>query len=299
MTDADKKLKEREGKKRRNIKRLLFLLILALIPVSTLFFFGGDRSRWYEYQFDYIKDDLEALMLALKSYYRKENRYPTNDEGMAVLPQYSKPVDSSCLSDNRTPKSSAVGPLSRWEVPYVYENRRGIDPEKFADSPVEKEHAERYSLKVDNGIYVYSSGGYELSKDYDLHAKYRYFLKWGPLALLAYFLTIYIVVSKRWKPSTEGMTALEMRKRSAKIAGKCILVFLSLIFTFFLLVVDCGPISLPREKRPQYTKTYRALLGKYKDRGVIKEETYKTLLETLKKEHIALDVLYEWDATND
>lgn len=46
--------------------------------------------------------------------------------------------------------------LSPWLIPYVYENRNGVDPEKFQDSPADSDSGRRYSVRVDDGIYVYS-----------------------------------------------------------------------------------------------------------------------------------------------
>ena len=60
-----------------------------------------------------------------------------------------------------------AGVMTPWMLPYVYENRAGLDPAKFQGSPADTDRARRYSVRVADGVYVYSVGAQCYAADYD------------------------------------------------------------------------------------------------------------------------------------
>ena len=59
-----------------------------------------------------------------------------------------------------------AGVLSPWQMPYVYENRNESPRDIFTDSPVDNYGAERYSVKIDDGVYLWSVGAQNYSGKY-------------------------------------------------------------------------------------------------------------------------------------
>jgi hypothetical protein len=102
---------------------------------------------------------------------RKRGRLPQdanefNDALGGPLPEFwfSGPYDRieaeiAIAADGTVFPITAAGVLSPWLVPYVYENRRGVPPAAFDGSPVDGDWWGRYSLKVDDGVYVACVGG--------------------------------------------------------------------------------------------------------------------------------------------
>jgi len=69
---------------------------------------------------------------------------------------------------------SDAGILTPWTDPYIYENRTKGDQKRFGHSIVSSDKHRRFSIKVDNGIYVCSVGAYYRTKDYDSQLWERY-----------------------------------------------------------------------------------------------------------------------------
>jgi len=287
---------------RKAVRWLLFLLLWLSLAFASYITFKPEyeyKPGWYENHFDKIHKDLNKVRSALTEFRKRHGRYPSNDEGLIAVKDLSKPVDPEDITlrvslSRRYPSNellkSAAGPLSAWEVPFVYENRRGIDPEKFAHSPVEEDHAGRYSLEVDDGIYIYSVGGWELSREYDGFLTKMYLEIWGTRSLFLVLLIIYLIFSYR----SRAKKVQQIWFTATKVAAKILLLLLSFFTGMASGSVTCYIMMyFDREKRPNLTAKYCTLLEKYKERGIIKEEAYQTLLETLKQEQKALDEIRE------
>jgi len=228
------------------------ILIAATAGVGAFLAAGyghdGRGMSWLDEHLAFIRKQLEGLKDSLRLYKEAHGRYPTNDEGLAVLDTFEsrfktrfalpkqemrgayggllggsgfwpreleiclevfrirnerspetadeffstcriqpsqalslKGLDLSRLGDewsvydlemaidrnNNLYVLTPGGVVSPWHIPYVYENRNGLDAALFADSPANDDGRRRYSVEVDDGIYVYSVGGQSYAEEYD------------------------------------------------------------------------------------------------------------------------------------
>jgi type II secretory pathway pseudopilin PulG len=79
---------------------------------------------------------------------------PDSSENMTAVP-----MEIAIGADDNIFLLSPAGVLSPWLTPYGYENRNGLDASKFTDSPANSDSRQRYSIRVDDGIFIYSVGG--------------------------------------------------------------------------------------------------------------------------------------------
>lgn len=161
------------------------------------------------------------------------------------------------------------GVLSPWYVPYVYENRRGHDAMAFRESPVNCDKNGEYSVRVDEGVYVYSVGGQVLVEE--LYAKWRLYtwVRVGGAALLVVALAYLIVLVIRSKVTIpSGLAAVIL----ACITG-LILVYAT---------AKWYPIRSPfSERRARVASRCKEVLTQYHARGITSDETYAKALESI------------------
>ncbi len=194
------------------------------------------------------------------------------------LAQQQKETESLYLTADRPGVEIALGKrdvilvfrdglaCSPWGIPYVYENRNGLAASAFAGSPATDPDG-RYSLKVDDGIYLCS-----------ISAK-------GPARELA---------------------ALEARKSIRQVTGWVMIGLSVVILLWWTFRVYPGPglggwvamlISLPvgagttvghtcysmsalfSYRDPATIAAQQELLAKYRDAGVITDATYRRAIE--------------------
>ncbi|MEI7834832.1 MAG: hypothetical protein WCK05_00300, partial [Planctomycetota bacterium] len=159
---------------------------------------------------------------------------------------------------------SPAGVVSPWLIPYVYENRRGCDAKAFADSPADKDIRRRYSVQVDEGVYVSCVGGESVAADYD--RRWRHWICWkilgGSLMAGAFtFLALLVRVS--------------LRKTAAGIVGGFLLL-LSSASTGVVFQVTCYAMLPPFSRRSFAIVSRRMeLLEKHRAAGVINAATYE------------------------
>lgn len=164
--------------------------------------------------------------------------------------------------------------LSPWRVPYVYENRRDAPAAAFAESPAEEGLDERYAVRVDDDIYVWSAGG----RMYGDELRSRVWKRRG-LWLLGVGLLAVAVGGAVW---------LTLRSRRRRLAG--------LLGAAALAVGGAGGgladaahsvtcyIMAPlfSRDRKEIVERRRELLNRYCDSGVLSQEAYQRALRTLK-----------------
>ena len=130
---------------------------------------SGDRFFWLQVR-DHIAKwraehgsaptDIEQLSLATRFTFGQAPFEQDNDTGAECAE-----VAVGC--GNNLFVITEAGVLSPWMLPYVYENRNGLDPSKFQGSPADADRERRYSVRVDDGVYVYSMGAQCFSERYD------------------------------------------------------------------------------------------------------------------------------------
>ncbi|MCE5277428.1 MAG: hypothetical protein LLG03_05305 [Planctomycetaceae bacterium] len=172
-------------------------------------------------------------------------------------------------NDNLIPLGRG-GAFSPWMTPHVYENRHGLNSEKFRDSPASGDWWGHYSIKVDKDIYVYSIGG-------ELYSQRLHWAWWtyhGPriagAAMLIAAIAILIVRVKRGAAKMVlGMVAL-----TASVGAGTAVTFVGHVLCYAMM-----PAFSRRD--PEMIDRQRALLTTYRQRGVLGEAAYKTALEAL------------------
>ena len=160
-----------------------------------------------------------------------------------------------------------AGVYTPWELPYVYENRSGHSASAFAGSGVEDDPDHQYSIRVDEGVYVWSVGGREWVKQcraaqWDQHAP-----KYYAAGLLGVSVLLLIrIAALRAKAGLLGLGVLVCScvlgaGLAAPACARC--VVMKPLFT------RRPPSVVARQKR---------LLAKYHAAGVIGDEAYREAL---------------------
>ena len=164
-----------------------------------------------------------------------------------------------------------AGVLTPWQMPYVYENRHDMPGTLFADSPAENYGAGRYSVKIDDGVYVWSVVAKEYSDEYRVSwFKYVTSLCAGAgLLILAVGLIWRKVRGRARIPAAVGLVI-------GAVAGPI------LIFWMIALTTPYGHLRpIFDDRDPAMVSRRRELLDKYRAAGTISDETYVKNIESL------------------
>jgi hypothetical protein len=164
-----------------------------------------------------------------------------------------------------------TGAMTGWLVPFVYENRTGLDPALFADSPANGRKSDRYSARVDDGIYVYALGGQLYSRDYDA----RWWEYHGPRMAGGGLLLL----------SLGALVVLWRSSRKAAIAGAVIALGAGGLGTLAGSTYATWYVMVPLFGRrdAQMVAQQKELLDKYRSRGIIGDATHQKALAALDK----------------
>jgi hypothetical protein len=121
---------------------------------------GGLLSRHHE--------QLSAIATRLRSYNKQHGHYPSSSEGLCAVESISKsPKVWDGVYDPLRYSPRHYGQLfTVWSEPFIYENRSGLPHSSFSRSAADEDAGGRYSIKVDNGIYVWSVAGKRCDESY-------------------------------------------------------------------------------------------------------------------------------------
>jgi hypothetical protein len=160
---------------------------------------------------------------------------------------------------------NSAGVLSPWLLPDIYENRAGLKPELFADSPANRDSQRRYCVQVDDGVFLYCIGGEELAAACDAAWWKCYTPVFGGAALL-----LGVVIALVW---------LIRRGRITYIAGTVVLgaaVGAGLVVGGITNGATCY-VSVPilAQRGPKQTAQQIQLLEKYHARGILGDAAYE------------------------
>ena len=319
-------------------KVCLFILIGATAGFGTFLACGyGQDDRGitgYDWELSIIAHQLADLEEMLGEYRKTHGRYPTNDEGLAVLdtfaarfavpserdpagdwPRYAEygrffwQASQDCIRryreetghvprnheeliaaqgsvpDRHAPPavfraelavgrqdniflSTPAGALSPYRLPYVYENRSGLPPDAFADSPA-NDGDKRYAVEVDEGIYISAVGGRELAKG----ARDAWWEYQTPRFVGAGMIVLAVVMS----------LAMVRPKRLLRAAGAVMLGTAALgAIADRLGTASCYiPGEMFAFRSPELVSQQKELLRKYHAAGVINDATYARSLEAI------------------
>ncbi len=162
---------------------------------------------------------------------------------------------------------SPAGVLTPWMVPYVSENRAGLDASIFADSPANGDGQGQYSIRVDDGVYVYAIGGIGYARAYnEMWWEYRIPRIWGfgLLGMAAVCLSILVFLSWRAGLAAVGVGATGLVLALPMTATSCYVV-----------------APLFSQRSPEMITTQRRLLEKHHSKGVISDATYQKAISAL------------------
>ncbi len=222
--------------------------------------------------------------LALSDFRRTHGRAPKNaDEfrsAFLVLGSSLQPserdeyepveVEIAITSSDGVFMVSPAGLLSPLQIPYMYENRNGLDASLFADSPVGRDSDGRYSVHVDKGVYVYSVGGLHYAELIDKSRARRV-----RIALLLAALLVASTALLIWAARVKG----------GIIALAAMLGIGSL--GYFASQVSCYVMSsLFRYRDPKIVVRQKELLEKQHASGIISDQTYERVLASLEPQKL-------------
>jgi len=165
---------------------------------------------------------------------------------------------------------SSAGVLSPWFIPYVYENRRGLDPARFRDSPAEEDGERRYSVAVDDGVYVYSVGAQEYAAKLDRLWWRDNWPRFAGVGLLLAAVVMLVVFLRRVRWGRKAALAV-----TVAAAGAGAFVGTAARVTCYIM----APLFYRRD--PQMLARRRELLERYRRRGVIGQEAYEKALSAM------------------
>ncbi len=162
----------------------------------------------------------------------------------------------------------SAGVLTPWQVPYVYENRTGATKAAFADSPVDDYLADRYSIKIDEGVYVWSVGAIQYAEEsHELWLK-SFMIRCGGAGLIGLALVLIL-----WLMRGLGKAPLAMGLMISALAGAASTgVQRTMCYVMLPVFSRRDPAMISRRVE---------LLDKYRAAGVISDETYDKSLESM------------------
>ncbi|MCE5277425.1 MAG: hypothetical protein ABFD92_14225 [Planctomycetaceae bacterium] len=222
----------------------------------------------------------ESSQRNLKEYHQRSGHVPRTarewndvsriycvEDTPSLFPQTTYVVTDG---DNLMPVSTTAI-FTPWMVPYLYENRQGLSEEKFRDSPVAADRWGHYSIKVDDGIYVYSIGGQIYSQGlHDAWWNHHGPRMVGVGIVSAALILLLVMVARRKMGVIAGIVAFigsVGAGAGATVLGQATCYEASAAFSGM--------------RQPAMIDRQRELLAMYRKNGVLGEAAYRTAVEAL------------------
>lgn len=255
---------------------------------------------WYNGHFRTMREHLQTITQELKVYLSRNGKYPDNNEGLAALTEFRaklagdrydlpepmgklpKEYNERRSGSSREMVAYGAGILSPWFEPFIYENRTGLDEKLFADSPATLDTGRNYSVKVDEGIYIYSAGTMLFYQKY----KWLMIEMWSVQIIFFSLLILFIVLFAKSKgPDNKSLskTPIKGAKAAVKAAGGILLILLSLGVSQINVVTCYVMGSFGLYRRPEMIAEYNKLLEKYYQKGVINQATYDKVKKAMEE----------------
>ena len=263
----------------------------------------GDKDRSMNlrnipYRIAKNKEQLNGIAGYLHNCYKSKGRYPTNDEGLTALAERDRKTVEEGISKGLSFEAVDALPQvleypqvemgiaqSIWGEPFIYENREGLDPLKFADSGANRDPNLVYSICVDKDVYVWSLGA-----EQDYH-NYRI---WHPLLVTARIIVILVSLSFFGLYVAGFARIIGARYAHRSKIGRRLRVEMSVIGGALVWVLIAFMVSMPffstcyrigffhSRPGPELEKKYLHLITQYHERGIISDSAYRKLTETVK-----------------
>ena len=335
----------------RGRPQTITVALLCLIGGGLLLWpYEDDRSLWwFRSHLEIVDGQLQGLKDLLQDFKKTNGRYPTNDEGLAVLDNfesrftvsYYRPLDtrryeapgfygddwsdfwwlrskqdlnefrkqhgrapsnqeelseigigmgfrdwgpSREFEDKPTQVEFAIdrhdniflvehaSVLSPWLLPYNYENRDDGEAGEFQHSLANGDRW-GYSTRVDDGVYVSSTGGYLYSQDLRLAWWKHYWPRFLGVILILCGIAVAFWNVVRVRRKRPLLTII------AVIPG-----FLAGAFWYFGNRATCYiMVELFARRTPEMVSLQMELLDKYRENGVISEDTYRRAVSAVER----------------
>jgi len=160
----------------------------------------------------------------------------------------------------------SAGVLTPWRDPYMYENRIGMNPDVYRGSPANTDRKRQYSIRVDDGVYVYSVDAWKAYDCYREHWWARYTSVFIGVSVLVLDAFLVLVLCPR---------------RSIALILSCIVGLMAgCVAHMFIPRTTCYVMSSPFEHRDQKAIAKQIeLIEQYHTNGVINDVTYQRLMD--------------------
>lgn len=278
----------------------VFLFSIVLFLFSLKFGAPPERSHVVE---KYETENLKYVADQLRSFKKKNGYYPSMKENMPVLfekpdydPDLAKDIESireGAKKDNTDiaewmryirprPDGASkqnhyltfmVQGFSGWgSVPYLYENRTGLERKAFDKSPVTDGSEGFWVVKVDEGIYLYSLPAMYLAERIN-SGRFITIILWSVSGIL--FVSSFIFCPSRKKDSDTPLYLQPVR----------LILWAGILFGGFITfsamsVIACYPGTILAMRRHKLgADKYEELIRYYSGQGIIPEKTCEKLLK--------------------
>ena len=249
----------------------------------------------YPSQLKVSRDEIEALAKDLRAYESAKGEYPTNDQGLIAAYAYAESMRNT--ADGHVPpgpftryldrgerRVTDAAILSLWGEPFIYENRRRLDADKFAGSEAHPGMDPGVGMAVDKRIYIWSIGAAQYLRAYEKQVREdkaeakrygREAAGWAVIGLMG--LAAYTVIT------ILRVRSGAMRRTRAAVGIPVIGAAVALLAAHILApgtgMISCYAPSPPgiMHRSADAQAQSAALIAKYHERGVISDETYRKL----------------------
>lgn len=264
--------------------RHLFLMFsIAVLAAGLIWVQARDRKLGLQRippLLSYNHKHLKAIAQHLRQYQKATGHYPSNDQGLLVVDNlvrdsttYSATAD---YAKTRYLRASNSGIITLWGEPFIYENREGFPASAFADSEATRDTEQKYSIKVDNGVYVWS-----IAADQQYHKYKVWILRLRILFAAVIAASLILLATYIWY--TWKATGGKFWRSILWSTAKAVLGLLAVTFLVFpIFVRTCYAMSTTRLRTPELTHDYITLITKYHNRGVISDKAYKKIINNMK-----------------
>lgn len=220
---------------------------------------------------------LQEVASLLREYERANGHYPSNSEGLFPIAEMvwppGDPARPRLMPIHITTLEADGSPalVSIWGEPLIYENRRGLPEGRFAGSMVDRKRDREYSVRVDDGIYVWCLAAGELDGIYQQRLRLRPLVRALMIGGGLLLILVYLFAIGRSVKRTQDNGAF----RSVLVGlGISALVY---SFTMPMFATTCYKMRIIHP--PNLPADYKALITRYRDQGVISDAAYHKLLD--------------------
>jgi hypothetical protein len=268
--------------------RWVFLAPALMIAIAIM----GTASSYRNHPRNQLRlnqSNLERLAYYLRVFHEQTGRYPTNDEGLtgvrvlvSVYGKYGRTRDGGLCHTTLRP----YGITGITGDPFIYENRRGFEKSEFAFSGATLDRRRHYSIRVDDGIYVWLEGAQRAYKQ-SLQIEHDHRLKMNRLiALLVLCGLGYFAVLWRCARRESGVSDRAVRTLGLLLldSGLAVVAVGTILYLTRSRESGCYMPAYNDWLKPETAKSHVTITRKYRDRGIISEKAYPKIVNGLGKD---------------